>query len=244
MMDLMPGQTELTVTSTETLSPGMVRVSFHSEDLSAFADSTATDRYVKLQLGTEAESVVRTYTVVDPDVAAGTVAIDFVVHGDSGVAGPWAAAAKPGDRLTVRGPGGGYAPSDDVDWHLFAGDESAIPAIRAALAQLKEGATAYVVLEVPREEHRLDLPTSDDTFVTWVGPGELADAVRDVPWQPGRVQVFAHGEAESIMHGVRPYVLKERGVPREDASISGYWRTGRSEESFRVWKRELAAAES
>ena len=43
---------------------------------------------------------------------------------------------------------------------------------------------------------------------------------------------------------LRPYLLEERGAPRLDVSISGYGRRGRTEESFRVWKSELSAAES
>ena len=31
---------------------------------------------------------------------------------------------------------------------------------------------------------------------------------------------------------------------RADASISGYWRRGRTEEGFREWKSALAAAEA
>jgi NADPH-dependent ferric siderophore reductase len=46
------------------------------------------------------------------------------------------------------------------------------------------------------------------------------------------------------MHEIRPYLFRERGVPRADVSISGYWRKGRSEEAFREWKAELAAAEA
>ena len=41
------------------------------------------------------------------------------------------------------------------------------------------------------------------------------------------------------MKGVRPYLLTERSVPRSDTSISAYWRRGRTEEGFRVWKSEL-----
>ena len=83
---------------------------------------------------------VRTYTALFPDVEAGTVAIDFVIHGDEGVAGPWAAAAAPGDTLMANGPGGAYRPAADADWHLLVGDESALPAITAALDGLPEDA--------------------------------------------------------------------------------------------------------
>jgi len=44
------------------------------------------------------------------------------------------------------------------------------------------------------------------------------------------------------MHGVRPFLLEERALPREDVSISGYWRRGDSEEGFRRWKSRLAGS--
>ncbi|SHU87312.1 Siderophore-interacting protein [Mycobacteroides abscessus subsp. abscessus] len=73
----------------------------------------------------------------------------------------------------------------------------------------------------------------------------LVAAVRSAEWLPGQVQVFIHGEAQTVMHNLRPYIRKERGVaPKWAASISGYWRRGRTEETFRVWKQELAAAEA
>lgn len=138
--------TRLTVTDKERLTPGMVRLRFHGEDLSAFAGSVFTDRYVKLVFGDPAaiergeRPALRTYTALDPDPVAGTLAIDFVVHGDAGVAGPWAATAEPGDTINVRGPGGAYAPDATADWHLFAGDEAAVPAIRQSLAALPDDA--------------------------------------------------------------------------------------------------------
>ncbi len=237
----------------------MVRVHFRSDDLSAFAESTDTDRYVKLVFEGGEQPVLRTHTATDPDVEAGTVAIDFVVHGGDGVAGPWAARATPGETLTARGPGGGYAPDPSAAWHLLVGDQSALPAVAAAVRALAVDAVGYVVVEVPGREHEIDLRAPIGIDVIWVydagaeqpesddagaASPTLVDAVRALPWRPGRVQAFVHGEARAVMHGIRPYLLKERGVTRADASISGYWRLGRSEESFRVWKSELATVES
>lgn len=264
--------TYLTVTGTEQLTPSLRRVRFHSDDLSAFADSADTDRYVKLvfpkpgvqypepldfralrgAIPAEDMPVVRTYTALFPDVAAGTLAIDFVVHGDHGVAGPWATAAQPGDRLIVNGPSGAYRPDPTADWHLFVGDETAIPAISAALADLPAAATARVLLLVEKPGHEIDLPRPVDAEVTWLyrvddpagGDELLHAAVRSLDWLPGRVHVFAHGEAQEIMHRIRPYLLRERGLDRKQVSISGYWRQGRTEESFREWKSELARREA
>ena len=236
-------ETRLVVEATETLSPSMVRLRFRSQDLSAFDGSLFTDRYVKLVVPhPDGSQVVRTYTALEPDVVTGTLAIDFVVHGTEGYAGPWAAAARPGDEISARGPGGAYAPDPAADWHLFAGDESALPAIRAALAALPADARGHAVLEAP-SGHEQEVVAPEGVAVQWVSEA-LPAAVRAVAWAPGRVQAFVHGEAEAVMHGIRPYLLAERGLPRMDVSVSGYWRRGRTEETFREWKRELAEAES
>jgi NADPH-dependent ferric siderophore reductase len=246
---------------------------FHSDDLSAFVGSVSTDRYVKLVFpkpgvvypepldvralrGTMAPEdlpVVRTYTAIYPDIEAGTVAIDFVIHGDEGVAGPWAATAQPGDTLMVNGPGGRYAPDPAADWHLLVGDESAVPAISAALAALADAApdaVARVVVEVDSAAHEPPLAELGPTGAEIVfvhrdanaGNSALVDSVRNLGWLPGRVQVFAHGEADAIMHGLRPYLLSERGLLRDQVSISGYWRRGSTEEGFREWKSEMDPA--
>ena len=70
---------------------------------------------------------------------SGPLTLDFVVHGDDGIAGPWAAQAKPGDTLELAGPGGAYAPSPDADWHLLAGDDAVLPAIAVSLARIPPG---------------------------------------------------------------------------------------------------------
>jgi NADPH-dependent ferric siderophore reductase len=235
----------LTVTGTEAVTPVIRRVWFRSDDLSAFAESGWTDRYVKLQF----PDAVRTYTALFPDVEAGTLAIDFVTHGDEGVAGPWAQAAQVGDRLEARGPGGAYRPDPTADWHLLAGDESAVPAITAALEALPADAVARVVVLVDDADHEPQLPLPADAEVAVLHRSTIADgdrlaaAVRAVEWLPGRVHAFVHGEASEVMHGIRPYLLKERGLDRDQVSISGYWRRGRTEEGFRQWKAELRAAE-
>lgn len=265
--------TYVTVDRTEQLTPTLRRVWFTSEDLSAFADSDFTDRYVKLvfrkpgvdypdpldmralardpEFPSEDLPVVRTYTALYPDVEAGTLAIDFVVHGDTGVAGPWAAAAAPGDTLMFNGPGGAYNPDPSADWHLLVADEAAVPAVTAAIESLPPGAVARVIVQVDSAEHEPTLPQRDGVEVRFLhrdgstdGGTALADAVRDLDWPEGRVHAFVHGEAHQVMHGVRPYLLKERGLGRDQVSISGYWRAGRSEEGFREWKQELAKAET
>ncbi|QNG19202.1 siderophore-interacting protein [Rhodococcus triatomae] len=249
----------LTVLRSEQLSPHMVRVHFGDPGFDSFTPNAFTDAYVKLELPDQGQTYLRTYTIrsVDPD--AREIAIDFVVHGDQGVAGPWAARARAGDTVTLRGPGGAYAPDIAADWHLLAGDETAIPAISAAAEALPAEAVGYVVLEVAGPDDEIAVSTPAGVRVIWVHRGDssdrvgddragdnapLVEAVKALEWLPGEPHVFIHGEAQAVMHNLRPYIRREKQVPAQRASISGYWRRGRTEEGFRVWKSELAAAES
>ncbi len=262
--------TRFTVIGTSWPTPTLRRVHLQTPDLSSFAESVYTDRYVKLvfpkpgvdypeqidvralraTMASDDLPIVRTYTALHPDLEAGTLDIDFVVHGDEGVAGPWARAAEPGDILLVNGPGGAYRPDPDADWHLLVGDDSAIPAVTAALEALPADAVVEVVVLVDSPAHEPLLPLPPRGSVAFVhrngsdADGRLAEAVRAVEWHDGRVHAFVHGEAGEVMHGIRPYLRGERGLGREQLSISGYWRRGRSEDGFRVWKAELARAES
>jgi NADPH-dependent ferric siderophore reductase len=261
------GQHVLTVDSTEWLTSHLVRVNASSESLGGFGGNGYTDAYVKLvfvdpalgleppydlaalraSLPVDQRPVVRTYTVRRVDRAARRLAIDFVTHGDTGVAAVWAAKAAPGDRLVASGPGGAYAPDPAVGWHMFAGDLSALPAIAASLEALPSDARGVAHVEITDPADVLDLDRPDHVTVNWLVNTDdsdtafLARAVADGPWPatldaPGAVQVFAHGERESVK-AIRA-VLRDRGVPRETISISGYWARGRTEDAFQAEKRE------
>ena len=252
-------QTVLSVVSTEWLTAHMVRVILGGDGFDDFETNDATDKYVKLcfvkpELGLEPPydivalrealpqddwPVVRTYTVRRVDPETRTLAIDFVVHGTEGVAGPWAANARVGDLLAFAGPGGGYAPSRDVAAHMLAGDESATPAVAAALEAMPPTAVGVALLEAEDEGDIQPLLAPDGIEVRWVlrSRGEtLASAVAAVDWPSGDVQVFAHGERES-MKALRA-IFAERGVSRELRSLSGYWAKGRTEDRFQAEKRE------
>ena len=237
------------VRRTERLTDHLIRVYLGGPGFASFEPNEYTDAYVKLLFPGPDGDTARTYTVRAIDPQAQEIAIDFVYHGDEGVAGPWAATAQPGDEIDLFGPGGAYSPRPEVDWHRLAGDEAALPAIANACGALADEAVGRVFVEVAGPSEELAFETPAGVELTWVhrgdaGPGEaLAAAVRAEPWRSGRVHVFIHGEAQTVMHDLRAYVRKERGVPAEYASISGYWRRGRTEESFREWKRDLAERE-
>lgn len=250
--------TRAVVARTQLLTPHMVRVVLGGEGLAGFAPLPCTDQYVKLRFPAEVEGDrprLRTYTIRAWDAAAQELSIDFVVHGDDGLAGPWAAAAQPGDEITFVGPGGGYAPPVDAPWHLLIGDESAMPAIAAALDALGGDARVKVFLEVggPTDELTLTTPArvaspaggvGSEPLVTWVhrgsGPG-LLDTVSSWRFPDGTPSVFLHGDA-ALVKDLRRYLRSEHEVPAASLSASGYWRRGRTEEGWRSEKAQWKAA--
>ncbi|MBZ6110293.1 MULTISPECIES: siderophore-interacting protein [Streptomyces] len=252
------------VVRTERLTPHMQRVVLGGEGLAAFAADTCTDHYVKLlfpaggatypepfdmerireEFPREQWPVTRTYTVRHWDAERREMTLDFVIHGDEGLAGPWAQRVRPGETVLFMGPGGAYAPDTTADWHLLAGDESALPAIARSLEALPDGARAFVFVEVegPEEEQKID----SDVEVVWLHRGDrpvgraLVEAVRALDFPEGRLHAFVHGEAACVKE-LRRYLRVEREIPREDLSISGYWRLGHNEDGWQASKREWNA---
>nr|WP_291381446.1 siderophore-interacting protein [Demequina sp.] len=234
-----------TVSRTEVTAPDMVRVILGGDGVRALPDLTFTDHYVKLKFG----EVTRTYTIRWLDRVANEMAIDFVIHGDEGLAGPWAASARPGDEISFTGPGGAWAPADDADAHLLVGDEAAIPAIAAALEALPADARASVFLEVASADHHQPLRVPSRTTVTWVHRDEhglpygeaLVRAVMAAGVPDGVVEAFVHGNADMVKP-LRRFLFGDAGLDRARVSISGYWRTGLNEDRWQSSKREFNAA--
>ena len=275
-------QTVLEVLSTAWVTPHIIRVVAGGPGFAAFETNAFTDKYAKIvfakaELGlvppfdlqllretlpAEDVPVTRTYTIRDVDPVARTVAVDFVVHGDEGIAGPWAARAVAGDHLVLAGLGGAYSPNPAADWHLLVGDESALPAIASALEHLAAAdpsAVGFALLEAGSRADVVEVVAPVGIEVRWVlrdtgvpaDAGAAADrdgtlaggvasplaaAAASIEWKAGRVHVFAHGE-RGEMKALRT-LFTDRGVPREDLSLSGYWALGRTEDRFQAEKRE------
>lgn len=251
------------VTRVEQLTPHMTRVVVGGEGLAGLNAGEFTDHYIKVlfprpgvtypepfDMGAIRETMppetwpaVRTYTIRRwlPDVPE--MWVDFVIHGDVGVAGPWALQAKPGDPFRFMGPGGGYGPDASADWHLLVGDESALPAIAAALEDMPTDAHVKAFIEVANADEVQKLPSPPNADITWlhregrtIGDA-LVTAVRDLEFPTGQVQAFVHGEA-TFVRDLRRHLRHDRGIPLSQLSISGYWRQGMNEDGWQSTKRE------
>lgn len=252
-------QAILEVHERQWISPNLVRIIAGGDGFAEFRDNEFTDKYAKLLIADPALEApfdlealraetpeqlptTRTYSIRWVNQTERQLAIDFVVHGDDGVAAPWAANARATERLVLVGAGGAYAPDPNADWHLFIGDHSALPAIAQSLEALSPDAIGTALIYVEHAEDRLELTRPDGIELRWVeranGQADpLVDAARTLGWRSGVPQAFVHGERESVKL-LRKHLIDERELARERLSISAYWARGRIEDQFQAEKRE------
>ncbi|GAA3398931.1 siderophore-interacting protein [Streptomyces roseoviridis] len=178
---------------------------------------------------------MRSYTVRAHDPAAGTVDIDFLLHGgEEGPATRWARGARPGDVLGMFGPSDHFAVPVDPgagDRALLVADACALPALATVAEALPTGRPAVAVVLVADAAERQPLPTAGDLRVRWVygegaaGEEALIAAVRAEAgrFAAGAPYVWLAGEAATV-RALRRHLVEERAVDRRSVDFAGYWR--------------------
>lgn len=255
----------LTVRQTERLSPHLLRVRFFSEELHDFPDA-APGAHLKLFVPPPGAKAVlptigaggpewpegprpaaRTYSLRRFDRTRRTLDIEFVLHGEDGPGSRWAARARTGDSIGVAGPGGPKLSRSDADFHLLAGDLTALPAIAAVLENLPASARGAALIEVEDAGDELDLRHPPGVKLHWLRGGAsspLPDAVREIDW-PSSVRIFATvaGENDAVL-AIRRHLRRDRGVPTESLYAVPYWRRGRREEEYHEERHRLMETDS
>jgi NADPH-dependent ferric siderophore reductase len=233
---------EVRVKRLERLSPSFLRVTFTGDDLDLFSDNGFDQRF-KILFPER-----RTYTVRAARPELCEVDVDMVLHpGGDGPASRWLEKAAIGDELAFIGPDvrhdglhGGieFEPPPGTRTVLFAGDETAVPAIASILESLPEGLPVQVFLEVPSAADFLPLPTKARARFSWHTHGEGRRGRRLVPAVKAATAVdvgteglyaWLAGEASAVTT-LRRYLVAERGMSKTAVTFMGYWRQGHPEE--------------
>jgi NADPH-dependent ferric siderophore reductase len=217
------------------LTPHMQRLTLTAPQLDRFGHLPGQD--VMLLVAAEGNRPVRRrYTIRRLDAAARLLTLDIVLHGD-GPGERWVRSARPGDRIEGIGPRGKITMSATADWHLFIGDESALPVTFAMTEALPANSSATLVLEVPEESDEQDLPAAASTRISWLhrlggpagDPSALA-AGRELDLRRlGRGHAYLFGEA-TVVSRLRE-ILAERGLAQDQVSPKAYWGRGRANAS-------------
>lgn len=213
---------ELQVAKVQHLAPDYVSVTFKGETLHDFV-SASYDDHVKFMLSDEDR---RDFTPRSYDNVAGELTIEFALHA-TGAASDWARQAAVGQTAVIAGPRGSMIIPMDYDWHVLAGDATALPAIRRRLEELPRDAKVTVLVAAEsaaslpfRSEAQVDLQLLDSQEA-------LLAAIRALQLPAGEGFFWFAGEA-SVAAQVRDAVFVDKGHPREAARISAYWKQGAS----------------
>lgn len=259
----------LTVTGTEQITPHMRRIHFRGEDLGRFDSLEAL--HVRLFIPPvglaepawpligedgllrhpplERRAAIRKYTIREIDVAAGMLAVDFVMHDDAGPGSAFASRAGAGDTIGMAGPGGRGLRT--AGRYIFLADETGLPAVARMLAHLPADAEGMALIEVADEREQQTLRAPAGVSIRWLHRGVLPagssrllqDAFAALNWTSDAPETFlwAATEHQAFRH-VRAMARERLRAGQDQHLIVSYWRSGISEDQHASEKRAAAEA--
>lgn len=222
----------LRVTESARLTPSMQRIVLTAPELDGFGYAPGQD--IMLLVAADGRRPLRRrYTIRSFDRASLALTLNVVLHGE-GPGERWIRAAAPGDTIEGIGPRGKISTFPGADWHLFMGDESAMPAVFAMTEALPGDAEATLVIEIPGPDDEQELLAPARTQLSWLhrigrpagDPRLLTDEAAEVELPPGDGHAYLLGEAR-VVSALRD-VLTGRGLREDQISPKAYWGRGRA----------------
>lgn len=223
---------QLSVVGALDIAPRMRRVRFTVDDLSEFRPRTAQELVFQIP-SPDGEPMRRHYTIRRFDSNTGVVDVDFVLHEHSSPGVSWARGARAGDTVNVRGPRGRIQYQADAAWHLYSGDESALPAIAALIEAMPAGTRAIALLEVGSQGDVIGFDTAAEVDTEWLvrgssppGPSRiLLEALERRRLPDGNGHLYLIGETSNVR--AQRHAVLARGIDKRQIWSEGYWRPGR-----------------
>jgi len=216
---------EVHVVAVEQVSPSLLAVTFGGDDLAGFTSLGFDDHIKFIFAGDGAEPEKRDLTPRRWDPALNQLTIELAWHA-GGAACEWVKTAAPGQKAVIGGPKSSIVIPPDYDWHLLAGDLTALPAIARRLEELSAGTRAFVFVFAPEAGDRRALPSAAEARLNWAASAEdLVEQVRAFALPEGDGFVWCAGES-SLMGALREVILGEKGHSPQAARIAGYWTRG------------------
>jgi NADPH-dependent ferric siderophore reductase len=162
-----------------------------------------------------------------------------VITDSDGPGGRWLRGLAVGDEVEGIGPRGKITLAQGVDWHLFIGDDVALPAFASMIEALPAGGRAIVIGDVVAvaDQAIIDTTVPVELDLIWRhrdgAPAGVADAlvaaVGDVALPAGVGHAYVFGEA-SVVNAIRDALIV-RGLSAEQMSVKAYWGLGRANAS-------------
>ncbi|WEK62160.1 MAG: siderophore-interacting protein [Candidatus Microbacterium colombiense] len=229
----------VTMTGREWLAPDYVRIRLTGADLAGF-DSPGADDHMRLFFPTGPVHTIdelraspsREYT----PLAWGEdwLDVEFAVHGDQGVAAPWAATAPLGSSIGVGGPRGSAVLVGTPGSWFLAGDETAIPAIRRFAALAPTDAAVRIVIETVSVGREIDIDAPVE--VEWLHRGDAPAGSALIPFLDALDADDAVGEDPFVFIAAEQSIVKPGrallarwDIDAAKAVVKGYWKRGEAE---------------
>ena len=213
---------QLTVTGRRELSPHYLRLSFDAGGL-------LTDRplhptmWIRMWFADGEKLHQRGYTLVDPNIEADTVDIEFALHG--GVASRWAPEARPGDTIDVTVLGSNFTlPEPAHKGYVIVGDTASLPAINSRLSAIGN-APARVFLEAAHDDDK-QLPVARSADVVWVDRKNSGEALVEAvaSWAFVATDHFGWVACDNrTTRAVAKVFRDDYKIPRKSIKAQAYW---------------------
>lgn len=239
---------KLKVLDKKKISNNLLRIILTGNDLKDFPENEKGG-YVKLlfpksKINGE-EFFQRPYTIRNFRKSNLELDIDFANHtGNKGLATSWAYSVKPGESIIISGPSSKPKVRENVDWLLFVGDMSALPAISTYLEDLSKNTLGKAIIEILDNSDKIDLVKPKNFEIIWSinkgGVIENSDLVRNVyslEWLKGTPYVWVACEFNS-MKVLRNYFQSEKKINKNEMYISSYWKSGENQETHKKIKQK------
>ena len=239
---------KLKVLDKKKISNNLLRIILTGNDLKDFPENEKGG-YVKLlfpksKINGE-EFFQRPYTIRNFRKSNLELDIDFANHtGNKGLATSWAYSVKPGESIIISGPSSKPKVRENVDWLLFVGDMSALPAISTYLEDLSKNTLGKAIIEILDNSDKIDLVKPKNFEIIWSinkgGVIENSDLVKNVyslEWLKGTPYVWVACEFNS-MKVLRNYFQSEKKINKNEMYISSYWKSGENQETHKKIKQK------
>ena len=193
-------------------------------------------------------ATVRTYTLRNLNLETGEIDIDFVLHGDEGPASAWAEKARPGDFLGIAYREG--LAQYNADWYLFAGDETALPAISAIIENVPASAKGVAFIEVANAAEEQQIITESGIEINWLHrngiaaghDNKLIKAVLSVTVPESSVKRLVWIAAEFVTtKELRNHFKETCQLDKTELHATAYWKLDMDEDKFHDLRHQQMA---
>ncbi|WP_350279191.1 siderophore-interacting protein [Kribbella sp. HUAS MG21] len=180
--------------------------------------------WVRLWFDNAGKPHQRAYTLVDPDVEAGTFSLEFALH--DGCASDWSRKAEPGDTIEATVQGTGFEVPDPLPPRmLVVGDPASLPAINSLLA-VAPNLPATIWFETTHEADReLPFRIQDHHELRTVPRPDLVEKVKAELRDHVTPDTYVWIACDTATtRTLTSYVLKDLAIPKHRVKSLGYWK--------------------